>query len=102
MPRIYSFDHQFSSAMPQHPLAILYGELGTPQFAELHSALLEMAMSDKVHYLFRHYVKVRDTSTHNDMGGEYNSFSEITSQTDVAKWLWSRVVCEEYRVQGCR
>lgn len=58
-PLVYSFDHCYPSADDSiAPLVVLYGELGSPEFALLHSALSEMAARNEIQYIFRHYYKV--------------------------------------------
>ena len=58
--QVYQFDHQFPTTVGSDvPLVVLYGELGTPEFARLHSTLSEMAASERIQYVFRHYYKVR-------------------------------------------
>ena len=58
-PPIDTFEHHFpSSVVDRGILVFLYGELGTPEFANMHSALSEMASGGKIQYIFRHYVKV--------------------------------------------
>ena len=60
VPHVYQFDHLFPAPKNEGPLVILYGELGTPAFAAVHSVLSEMALKGEVQYIFRHYViKVR-------------------------------------------
>ena len=46
------------------PLVVLYGELGTSTFSALHSALMKVALSKKIRYVFRHHYKVNDSPTH--------------------------------------
>lgn len=55
---MYTLDHWFPDVASDVPLVILYGELGSPEFATLHSALSEMATSKKIRYVIRHYYKV--------------------------------------------
>lgn len=57
-PNEYKFDHRFPSLGYDVPLVILYGELGTMEFATVHSALSEMAVRKQIQYVFRHYYKV--------------------------------------------
>ena len=55
----YDFDHRYPCvACTQLPMVILYGQLGTAEFATFHSALSELAASKEVMYIFRHYYKV--------------------------------------------
>ena len=39
-------------------MVVLYGQLGTPEFAVLHGALTSMAAEGRITYIFRHYIKV--------------------------------------------
>lgn len=39
---------------------ILYGELGTPEFAEFHNLLKHEALEGNIDYVVRHYVRVSD------------------------------------------
>jgi hypothetical protein len=60
---VYEFDHQYpglDSAVGL-PLVVLYGELGTPEFAKLHSTLSGMAANRSIRYTVRHYYKVMVT-----------------------------------------
>ena len=39
-------------------MVILYGQLGTAEFATFHSTLTELAENNEIVYIFRHYYKV--------------------------------------------
>lgn len=39
---------------------VLYGELGTAEFARFHRAIKQHVLSGKIDYVIRHFVKVRN------------------------------------------
>ncbi len=98
---MYTFDHQFSAASFNAPLVVLYGQLGTPEFTTLHSALAEMATRMEIQYILRHFYKVNIVivllNNEKDLFFVEKCFTEIT-----VKWLWCSTLSEEYRVQSCR
>lgn len=61
-PRVYKFDHQFPcvacTEVPEVPVVILYGQLGTAEFATFHPILSEFAANKEIIYIFRHFYKV--------------------------------------------
>ena len=54
---MYKFDHLFPANVDV-PMVILYGELGTVEFAAAHSVLLKLALGNQIQYIFRHFYKV--------------------------------------------
>ncbi|XP_052105584.1 UDP-glucose:glycoprotein glucosyltransferase 1-like [Mytilus californianus] len=56
---IYKFDHVYpgSDESDVPVVAVLYGELGKPNFRDFHVELRNLAMSHEVTYLLRHFVK---------------------------------------------
>ena len=58
---VFEFDHIHSSSLlGSRPLAVLYAELGTPEFEQFHDALISLSNSGQVVYALRHYIKVID------------------------------------------
>lgn len=55
---IYSFDHVYSGSENNTITTILYGQIGTDEFKELHE-ILKKSVNDggKIRYVARHYVK---------------------------------------------
>ncbi|XP_063224607.1 UDP-glucose:glycoprotein glucosyltransferase isoform X2 [Bacillus rossius redtenbacheri] len=58
-PELFAVDHHFPGSRNCSVVAVLYGELGTPEFSRLHSALKELASAGSMHYVVRHYVRER-------------------------------------------
>ncbi|KAK0098278.1 hypothetical protein PV326_009913 [Microctonus aethiopoides] len=57
---IYSVDHQYpGSSKSNNKRVILYGEIGSRGFYDLHQKLKLLAESGKIAYILRHYVKER-------------------------------------------
>ena len=57
---VFEFDHIHSpSLLGSRPLAVLYAQLGTPEFEQFHDLLVSLSTSGQLVYVFRHYVKVR-------------------------------------------
>ena len=60
---MFKFDHVFpggngNGGTGASVTAVLYGELGTASFKELHLKLVELATAGDVTYVLRHYLKV--------------------------------------------
>lgn len=55
---IHVFDHTHPSSAKDAPVAIVYAELGTPEFASLHVAMTTLVEEGKVKYILRHYEAV--------------------------------------------
>ncbi|XP_014254817.1 UDP-glucose:glycoprotein glucosyltransferase [Cimex lectularius] len=51
-------DHKFLKG-DKGPLTILYGEIGTPEFAKFHKLLSQKATDNELQYVARHWVKER-------------------------------------------
>ena len=61
---MFEFDHiHRSSLLGSRPLAVLYAELGTPEFEQFHDVLISLSNSGQVVYALRHYIKVVDVFT---------------------------------------
>ena len=61
---VFEFDHiHRSSLLGSRPLAVLYAELGTPEFEQFHDVLISLSNSGQVVYALRHYIKVVDVFT---------------------------------------
>lgn len=54
----YHIDHHHPSSKNKSNIAILYGELGTPEFAIFHQVLKRYAQEGFIDYVLRHFVKV--------------------------------------------
>lgn len=57
-PATYNMDHIYPQSKDKEPIAILYGELGTPSFKQFHQVLSKAAEKGEVCYILRHYTKV--------------------------------------------
>ncbi|BES97993.1 udp-glucose glycoprotein [Nesidiocoris tenuis] len=55
---VLRLDHKYPGS-DTGPLVILYGELGSPEFAEFHNYLSDKAKRGQIQYVFRHWVKER-------------------------------------------
>ncbi|XP_039296318.1 UDP-glucose:glycoprotein glucosyltransferase [Nilaparvata lugens] len=53
----FRLDHYYPGADNRSVVAILYGELGTPGFAEFHEILKKRAAKGEIDYVLRHHVK---------------------------------------------
>ncbi|XP_014669413.1 PREDICTED: UDP-glucose:glycoprotein glucosyltransferase 1-like [Priapulus caudatus] len=56
-PATYKIDHYYPASEENEPVAILYGELGTPSFKDFHKMLRQAAMDGSTAYILRHYTK---------------------------------------------
>ena len=54
----YGFDHTHPSSDKDAPVAVLYAELGTAEFAAMHVAMTMMATEGTLRYVLRHYESV--------------------------------------------
>ncbi|XP_075236839.1 UDP-glucose-glycoprotein glucosyltransferase isoform X2 [Lycorma delicatula] len=55
----FRLDHHFPGADNRSVVAILYGELGTPEFAQFHKILKQRSNKGEIDYVVRHFVKER-------------------------------------------
>ncbi|XP_014296354.1 UDP-glucose:glycoprotein glucosyltransferase [Microplitis demolitor] len=55
----YSVDHQYPGSSKVNKNVILYGQMGSTGFNQLHNKLKSIADSGKITYVLRHYVKDR-------------------------------------------
>ncbi|XP_043469354.1 UDP-glucose:glycoprotein glucosyltransferase [Leptopilina heterotoma] len=55
----YSIDHFYSGKQNTNKCIVLYGQLGTENFAKFHKALKSIADKQKINYVIRHYAKNR-------------------------------------------
>ncbi|KAG8311333.1 UDP-glucose:glycoprotein glucosyltransferase 1 [Homalodisca vitripennis] len=55
----YRLDHHYPGSENKSVVAVLYGEIGTPEFAEFHKRLRQLATLEPVDYVLRHFVKER-------------------------------------------
>ncbi|VDN59239.1 unnamed protein product [Dracunculus medinensis] len=61
IPRLYSIDHVFPNSKEKNVVVIVYGELGTKSWQEMHKAAKILARSGQIQYVFRHWSRdVRD------------------------------------------
>lgn len=56
-PVVYEVDHHFPGGENAKVVAVLYAELGSPEFPVFHQVLKELAIAGKVDYVLRHRVK---------------------------------------------
>ncbi|XP_078514083.1 UDP-glucose:glycoprotein glucosyltransferase 2 isoform X2 [Lissotriton helveticus] len=56
-PYIYKTDHKYPSISHDAPVAVLYAEVGTKDFAKFHKVLSEKAQKEEITYILRHYVQ---------------------------------------------
>lgn len=54
----FGLDHHFRESENNSVTVVLYGELGTQEFAEFHQVLKIYAVKGDIDYVLRHYVKV--------------------------------------------
>jgi hypothetical protein len=54
----FRIDHQYPGCDNSSLTLILYGELGTPEFAQFHAVLEKYAKRKEINYIVRHFVKV--------------------------------------------
>ncbi|XP_054270383.1 UDP-glucose:glycoprotein glucosyltransferase-like isoform X1 [Macrosteles quadrilineatus] len=55
----FRLDHHYPGSENKSLVAILYGEIGTPEFAQFHKRLRQLATLQPVDYVLRHFVKER-------------------------------------------
>lgn len=55
----FRVDHHYPGSENRSLTVILYGEVGTSEFAHLHKVLKNQALEGKIGYVLRHYVKER-------------------------------------------
>lgn len=55
---VYSFDHIYPGSENNTITTVLYGQLGSKEFAELHDYLAKEADAGQVKYISRHYIRV--------------------------------------------
>lgn len=60
IPRLYSIDHVFPNSKEKNVVVIVYGELGTKSWQEMHKAAKILARSGQIQYVFRHWSRVFD------------------------------------------
>lgn len=58
---VYSFDHIYPGSENNTITTVLYGELGSKDYAELHLYLAKKAEKGRVKYIARHYIRVSIT-----------------------------------------
>ncbi|MPC29875.1 UDP-glucose:glycoprotein glucosyltransferase [Portunus trituberculatus] len=56
-PVVYEVDHHFPGGENAKVVAVLYAELGSPEFPAFHQMLKELASAGKVDYILRHRVQ---------------------------------------------
>ncbi|PSN48119.1 UDP-glucose:glycoprotein glucosyltransferase [Blattella germanica] len=55
----FGLDHHYPGSQNNSLTVILYGEMGTPEFAEFHQILKTYAVKGDIDYVLRHYIKER-------------------------------------------
>ena len=58
-PTLLKGDHHYPGSHDDLPTVVLYAEIGRPAFHLAHKELRVMAQDRKIHYVLRHYIKVR-------------------------------------------
>ncbi|XP_066600905.1 UDP-glucose:glycoprotein glucosyltransferase 1-like [Prorops nasuta] len=58
-PKIYAIDHRYLTTHMTDKVIIFYGQIGTPTFHQFHLKLKDLAETNNINYIFRHYVKDR-------------------------------------------
>jgi UDP-glucose:glycoprotein glucosyltransferase len=54
----FGLDHHYPESENNSVTVVLYGELGTQEFAEFHQVLKYSAVKGDIDYVLRHYIKV--------------------------------------------
>lgn len=54
----FRVDHHYPGSENRSLTVVLYGELGTPEFADFHNILKEQAVEGHIDYVVRHFVRV--------------------------------------------
>lgn len=54
----FKVDTHYSGSHNRSVVAVLYGEIGTEEFAKFHFRLKFLALDGKIDYIIRHYIKV--------------------------------------------
>jgi UDP-glucose:glycoprotein glucosyltransferase len=57
----FGLDHHYPESENNSVTVVLYGELGTQEFAEFHKVLKIYAAKGDIDYVLRHYVKVSNS-----------------------------------------
>nr|CDJ85592.1 UDP-glucose:glycoprotein glucosyltransferase 1 [Haemonchus contortus] len=60
-PALFSIDHVFNLGREAEITAIIYGEIGTMEWLQLHAKAVELASARRIQYVLRHYMKCTDT-----------------------------------------
>ncbi|VDO56446.1 unnamed protein product [Haemonchus placei] len=60
-PALLSIDHVFNLGRQAETTAIIYGEIGTQEWLQLHAKAVELASARRIQYVLRHYMKCTDT-----------------------------------------
>ncbi|KAG5847290.1 hypothetical protein ANANG_G00124460 [Anguilla anguilla] len=55
-PHLFKGDHRFPTSNPDAPIVILYGEVGSGEFAKFHQLMLAKANKGEITYVLRHFV----------------------------------------------
>ncbi|XP_076281321.1 UDP-glucose-glycoprotein glucosyltransferase isoform X2 [Lasioglossum baleicum] len=58
-PDTYSVDHSYRMSQQSEKVVILYGQVGSPNFASFHEKLKHLADTKGFNYILRHYLKDR-------------------------------------------
>lgn len=57
-PEVFNIDHHYPESENRSVVAILYGEIGAPDFLHFHNTLKQYAVDGKIDYVLRHHVQV--------------------------------------------
>ncbi|PIO72418.1 hypothetical protein TELCIR_05658 [Teladorsagia circumcincta] len=55
VPELLTIDHVFNFGRKAETVAIIYGEIGTQDWLQLHAKAVELASAQKMRYVLRHY-----------------------------------------------
>ncbi|KAK6034491.1 hypothetical protein COOONC_28018, partial [Cooperia oncophora] len=61
IPPLLSIDHELNIGEGAEVVAVIYGEIGTQEWLQLHSKTVELASAQRIRYVLRHY---KPTGTH--------------------------------------
>lgn len=61
---VYSFDHIYPGSENNTITTVLYGQIGSKDYAELHTYLAKKAQKGRVKYISRHYIRVSTATDH--------------------------------------
>lgn len=54
----FRLDHHYPGSENKSTVAVLYGEIGSPEFAQFHKRLRQLATVEPIDYVLRYFIKV--------------------------------------------